>query len=210
MTQTPETIFFAEQHLSVNTEVIDLINAPVVSLDPLGALPNLRVLRLGDTNRHAMSGGMLLDLAALSPCTCLEVLELPEQNIRSAEALKLLPTLQSVDLSFTRVFDLAPFEGLDHLRSLKLRHTPVESVAPLADLPALVHLDIAHTAVSDIAPLGSLPALETLDLRATGVTDLAALVGVTSLREVTIQRLELESKAVEELRRARPDLAVIE
>jgi len=206
--ETP-SILFAGERFPLDTGVIDLVNAPVVSLDPLGELPELRVLRIQQTNPHESPGSALLDLSALRKCPRLTVVEIPEQNVRSLEGLENHQELHSIDLSFTRVADLTPLAGLPSLTILRLRHTPVTDLAPLASIPTLKELDIAHTQVADISVLRHHPALTTLDLRATRVTDLSALAEMPVLRRVVVQRLEVDEAAIERLRKARPEVEVV-
>jgi len=209
VTAPPSPIRFAGQSFPPDTEVIDLVNARPVSLEPLGDLPKLRVLRLRHTNPHTSPGGALLDLSVLRQCPHLTVVELPRQNIRSLDGLEGHQQLHTVDVSSTRVADLGPLAGLTALAVLRLRHTRVVDLEPLALVPTLEELDIAHTAVTDISVLRELPVLASLDLRATQVSDLTSLVDIASLRQVVVQRLEVSEAAVDCLREDRPDVEVI-
>ena len=209
-TEARQTVFFAGQQLPVDTEVIDLVNVSIVTLSPLVDLPNLRVLRIRNTNPHRSGGGMPLDLAALAQCQHLTVLELPGHNIRSLEGVEWLPNLRTLDLSSSRVEDIAPLARLPALTSLKLRHTRLANIDSLASVATLQHLDIAHTRVPDITALRGLTALQTLDLRATLVDDLSALHQMSSLTQVVVQRLSVAPEAIESLRDARPELEIVD
>ncbi len=209
MTGQTSSILFAGQQFPLDTKVIDLVNAPVVTLEPLGKLPALRVLRIQQTNPHESPGGALLDLSVLRKCPRLTIVEIPEQNVRSIEGLEDHQNLHTIDLSFTRVADLTPLTGLPGLAILRLRHTRVTDLAPLASIPTLQELDIAHTPVADISALRHHPSLTTLDLRATRVTDLSVLAEMPALRRVIVQRLDVDEAAIERLRLARPDVEVV-
>lgn len=209
MTGQASSILFAGQRFSPGTEVIDLVNAPVVTLDPLGELPELRVLRIRQTNPHESPGGALLDLSALRKCPRLTVVEIPEQNVRSLAGMENHKDLHTLDVSFTRVADLTPLAGLPGLTILRLRHTRVADLAPLDSIPTLQELDIAHTPVADISALRHHPSLVALDLRATRVTDLSALAEMPVLKRVVVQRLDVGEAAIGRLRKARPDVEVV-
>jgi internalin A len=206
--ETP-SILFAGERFAPGTEVIDLVNALVVTLDPLGELPELRVLRLQQTNPHESPGGALLDLSVLRKCPHLSVVEIPEQNVRSLAGLENHRELHTLDVSFTRVTDLTPLAGLPNLAILRLRHTRVTDLARLASRATLKELDIAHTPVADISPLRHHPALASLDLRATRVTCLSVLTEMPALRRVVVQRLDVDAAAIERLRKARPEVEVV-
>lgn len=209
MTEQASTILFAGERFSPGTEVIDLVNAPVVTLNPLGELPELRVLRIWLTNPHESPGGALLDLSVLRNCPHLAVVEIPEQNVRSLAGVENHQELHTLDLSFTRVADLTPLAGLPGLTILRLRHTRVTDLAPLDSIPTLQELDIAHTPVADISILCHHPSLTSLDLRATRVTDLSALAEMPALKRVVVQRLDVDDEVIERLRKARPDVEVV-
>ncbi|RXK80665.1 hypothetical protein EST62_12540 [Chlorobaculum sp. 24CR] len=209
MTEQASTILFAGQRFPPGAKVIDLVNAPVVTLDPLGELPELRVLRIRLTNPHESPGGALLDLSVLRNCSHLAVVEIPEQNVRSLDGVENHQELHTLDLSFTRVADLTPLVGLPGLAILRLRHTRVADLAPLASISTLQELDIAHTPVADISALRHHPSLVALDLRATRVTDLSALAEMPALRRVVVQRLDVDEAAIGRLRKARPDVEVV-
>jgi internalin A len=209
MTPQALAILFAGRQFTPDTEVIDLVNARPVTLEPLGDLPGLRTLRLHHTNPHRSPGGALLDLSVLRKCPHLAVLEIPGQNVRTLDGLDGHRILHTLDVSSTRVADLGPLAGLPGLAVLRLRHTRVTSLAPLASVATLEELDIAHTAVADISVLRQLPALASLDLRATPVTDLAVLADMAELRRVVLQRLDVDRAAIDRLRETRPDIELI-
>lgn len=209
MTEQASPILFAGRQFPLDTEVIDLVNARPVKLEPLGDLPELRVLRLHHTNPHRSPGGALLDLSVLRKCPHLTVVEIPRQNVQALDGLEGHRNLHTVDVRFTRVADLSPLAGLPCLAVLRLRHTRVTTLAHLASVSTLEELDIAHTAVVDISVLRQLPALASLDLRATHVTDLAPLADMAGLRRVVVQRLEVGRAAIDRLREARLNVEVI-
>jgi internalin A len=202
-------IRFAGRQFPTDTEVIDLVNAQLATLEPLGDLPELRELRLHHTDPHRSPGGPPLDLSVLHGCPHLAAVEIPRHNVRSLQGLEDHRALHTVDVSSTRVQDLRPLAGLPSLSILRLRHTRVDSLEPLATILTLAELDVAHTAVADISALSELPALASLDLRATSVTDLAVVAHMPALRRVVAQRLDVDPAVIDGLRVARPDVEVI-
>jgi len=191
MTEQVSPILFAGRQFPPDTEVIDLVNARIASLDPLGDLLELRVLRLHYTNPRRSPGGALLDLSVLRKCPHLSVVEIPRQNVQALVGFEGHRNLHTVDVRTTRIADLGPLAGLPSLTVLRLRHTRITTLTPLASVLMLEELDIAHTAIADISVLRQLPALASLDLRATNVTDLAPLADMAALRRVVVQRLEV-------------------
>jgi internalin A len=209
MTKQTLPVLFAGRKYPPNTEVIDLVNTRLVTLEPLGGLPELRVLRLHHTNPHRSPGGALLDLSMLRKCPHLTVIEIPRQNVRALDGLEGHRKLHTVDVRSTRVSDLDPLAGLPSLAILRLRHTRVSTLAPLGSVSTIEELDIAHTAVSNISVLRQLPKLRSLDLRATPVTDLSPLTDMGALRRVVVQRLAIDRAEIDRLRKTCPDLEVI-
>ena len=105
-----------------------------------------------------------------------------------------LSTLQSLNLTRTRVGDLTSLVSLTNLRYLDIDGTNVTDLTPLASLTGLQILDLSRTGVSDLTPLAGLTALEVLHLGRTQVIELAPLAKLTGL-----QRLTLPSTQVSDL-----------
>jgi len=209
MTEPASPILFAGRQFPPDTEVIDLVNTRLVTLEPLGSLPELRVLRLHHTNPHQSPGGALLDLSVLGKCLHLTVVKIPQQSVKALDGLEGHPNLHTIDVSATRVSDLGPLAGLPGLRTLLLRHTGVTDIGPLTSVLSLKQLDIAHTSVANISALRGLPKLTSLDLRATPVTDLSPITDMAALQRVVVQRLAVDVEVIDRLKEHRPDLEVI-
>ena len=119
--------------------------------------------------------------------------------------------LVELDLSGTRVTDLAPLAKLSELQSLDLgerfRFTdratrpqyteaaPVADAAPLAGLTNLQALDLSSTQVADAAPLAGLTNLQWLDLSGTQVADAAPLAGLTNLQALDLSGTQVADAA---------------
>ena len=102
--------------------------------------------------------------------------------------------IRGIDLSMTRIDDIAPLADLIELQSLSLWRTTVSDLTPLANLTALQRIDLDGTLVSDLSPLSNLTALESLELGGTSVSDLTPLSNLTGL-----QRLYLMETKVSDL-----------
>ena len=99
-----------------------------------------------------------------------------------------------LDLSMTRIDDIAPLADLIELQSLLLWRTKISDLTPLTNLTALQRLDLDGTLVSDLSPLSNLTALESLELRGTSISGLTPLSNLTGL-----QRLYLMETKVSDL-----------
>ena len=99
--------------------------------------------------------------------------------------------LQVIDLSDTRIDDLAPFADLIELRSLRLWKTTVSDLTPLKNLARLQHLDLDGTRISDLSPLAKLTALESLELRWTSVSDVTPLAKLTGLQYLYLRETKV-------------------
>jgi internalin A len=74
---------------------------------------------------------------------------------------------------------MRPLTGLRNLRSLDLSATRITDIAPLASLTTLQFLDLTGTSVTDLAPLSKLTNLRWLNMRNThaDVSPLSRLAG---------------------------------
>ncbi len=121
---------------------------------------------------------------SIAGLTALQSLDLSGTRVADLAPLTKLTSLQRLDLDGTRVADLAPLAGLTALRHLDLDGTQIADLAPLAGLTALQDLSLNRTPVADLAPLAGLTALQDLDLDGTPVADLAPLAGLTALQSL--------------------------
>ena len=92
--------------------------------------------------------------------------------------------IRGIDLSETRIDDIAPLANLTGLQSLLLWRTTVSDLTPLANLTALELLDLGETSVSDITSLSNLTGLQSLSLWRTTVSDLTPLSNLTALESL--------------------------
>ena len=103
--------------------------------------------------------------------------------------------LSSLDLSGTRVDDLAQLAGRTTLQSLNLSGTPVSDLTPLAGLTSLKALDLSGMQVSDLTPLAGLTSLESLSLSDTQVSNLTPLAGLKNLKSLGLSHTPVSDLA---------------
>ena len=101
------------------------------------------------------------------------------------------PEIRRIDLSETRIDDIASLADFIELQSLLLWRTTVSDLTPLANLTALQRLDLDETLVSDLSPLSNLTALESLELKMTSVSDLSPLSNLTGLRRLYLMETKV-------------------
>jgi hypothetical protein len=98
-----------------------------------------------------------------------------------------------------------------HLR-LPWRHLPLPVVAEIAKLTQLQFLEVSWTTLNDegLAQLKDLQKLQTMSLVGTAITDrgLDQLAKLPSLQRIWVSKNRLSEEAIENLKQARPDLAV--
>ena len=121
-------------------------------------------------------------------------IDLSETRIDDLAPLGDLVGLQWLSLADTAASDLVPLSKLTKLQSLGLSGTPVSDLSPLSNLTALESLDLSRTSVSDITPLADLTKLQSLGLMYTAISDLVPLVNLTGLH-----RLDLDGTQVSDL-----------
>ena len=114
-------------------------------------------------------------------------LNLGEWEGELPHSIRTLTALESLDLSFSKVSNLAPLSGLTALESLALSGTQVSDLTPLSGLTALESLKLMRSQASDLTPLSGLTALKSLDLRGTQVSDLTPLSGLTALKSLYLR-----------------------
>ena len=146
---------------------IDGQGAVFLDLEPLGALKELKELRLPIMEPTIDS---YMDISPLAGCTVLEYLRMDH-----------------------KVADLTPLSGLIHLKSLSLedgymgnQEEGFASVEPLSSLTELNSLSLRSNRLTSLSGLETLNKLETLNLSVRSLTDISALRGLEKLTNVTI------------------------
>lgn len=150
-----------------------LLGGEALRLDPANGTPRGP---LWTVLRRANFGHNLLDkidpVVRLLPCV--ESLNLSHNRISRIENLESLPRLSELDLSHNIIAELGPLHTkLGNMRCLLLAGNKIESLAGLSRLYSLVELDLSGnlvSLVSEVCHLGSLPCLEAVDLSHNPVT----------------------------------------
>jgi hypothetical protein len=98
--------------------------------------------------------------------------------IRKIDGLVYFKNLESLDLSFHEITDIAPLARLNKLITLSLRGNPVNDITPLSGLTNLNVLALDHCSVNDFAPLAALTGIRHLYLAECPSSDYAPLDGI--------------------------------
>lgn len=159
-----------------NLRVLVLDYQQISDLSPLAELP-LEYLSL--------TGNQISDLSPLAGMTGLQVLDLGENPVRSAEVLSGLPELQEVTLEATGVTSVEAFRG-SGIRALNVRTTWVRDYTPLETCPDLTRLVTGSMPEGAAETLAGLTGLEELRLYSTPALDLTLLAGFQNLRALDV------------------------
>ena len=159
-----------------NLRVLILDYQQISDLSPLARLP-LEYLSL--------TGNEVSDLSPLSGLTELQVLDLGENPVRSAEVLAELPALREVTLEATGITSVEVFAGHD-LQYLNVRTTWVDDYAPLETCSQLTRLVTGSMPEGAVETLAGLTGLEELRLYSTPDVDLTCLGRMEQLRELDL------------------------
>jgi hypothetical protein len=98
--------------------------------------------------------------------------------VRKIDGLVYFKNLESLDLSFHEITDIAPLARLNKLITLSLRGNPVNDITPLSGLTNLNVLALDHCSVNDFAPLAALTGIRHLYLAECPSSDYAPLDGI--------------------------------
>jgi hypothetical protein len=104
-----------------------------------------------------------------------------ESSFSDLSLLTGLKSIDSLDLGFSEVKDLAPIVEHKKLKSLELQEILATDIAPLAALDQLEYLDLSGMRVADLTPLAGLKNLRVLILENTDVSDLSPISGLKKL-----------------------------
>lgn len=154
----------------VNTESLGISRAEQLTSIAFAAdLPKLQILRIDDTG--------LTSLAGIESLNLLRTLFLRgNPALASAEPVRALSSLETVQLETSSVSSLAPFNNKDSLRSLTVTRGLITSI-DIANLPALEELIVSSnqiTSLPDFSAAG-MPLLHHLSVTANNLTDLEGL-----------------------------------
>jgi Leucine Rich Repeat. len=96
-------------------------------------------------------------------------------NIYNLDPLSELSNLTTLDISGTKVRDMAPLRNANKMKILKANRTRINDLSPLKYNIELRELEVAETQVKDLDGIEALSNLEKLDISKTQVQDIALL-----------------------------------
>ena len=137
------------------------------------------------------NAGVLKTIGRLLESSVPYRLNLSGTKVSDIAPLADLRELEWLDLDGTRVSDLTPIANLASLEWLSLDGTKFSDLTPIANLASLKRLSLEGTEVSDLAPLENLAALEWLDLDGTRVSDLTPIANLTTLELLSLEGTEV-------------------
>lgn len=163
-------------------------------------LPELRILKLKNTNVRDADGMLLAKLKKLEELT-LEGTGIQDITVRD---LTQCPQLTELNLGWTRVTNnsCASLASMQGLKELNLRGTKINNAGlqQLTDLRTLASLDVSSTDVDDkgLDSVGRMERLEKLNLSYTKVNGkaLSILKGLPALIELELKGTNLTDKSV--------------
>ncbi len=164
-------------------ETLNLADNKLVALDALKDLTTLETLDLS-------GNGGIIDIAPLAGMTKLTALGLkfteknPSNKLISIEALKDMTELETLNISYTGVKDLAPLANLTKLTSLTVTNSAVESTAALEKLTKLTTIDLSVNKINDVSGLKDKKELTSLNLTDNMIKDISGLKGAFDVEKI--------------------------
>lgn len=159
-----------------NLRVLVLDYQEITDITPLSDLP-LEYLSL--------TGNVISDIETLSGMDGLQVLNLAENPVRSADLLAELPELRELSLEATGVTSIEAFRGCD-LQYINVRTTWVDDYTPLYDCAHLTRLVTGSMPEGAVETLSGLTGLVELRLYSTQNVDLTCLTSMQQLQELDL------------------------
>jgi C1A family cysteine protease/Leucine-rich repeat (LRR) protein len=141
------------------------------SLASVALLPALESLDLSETTSP-------VDISPLARVKRLKSLSLAGLRYAELGTLAKLDSLESLDISGTKVTDFSPLSSLPRLSALAASGLMAPSLAPLASIASLRRLDLRDDGLKDITPLTKLGALEALFLSGNSIRDFSPLKAI--------------------------------
>lgn len=120
-------------------------------------------------------GVRIKTLTGISNFILLERLAISETDCREIEELTQMPSLTSIDISWSYIAEIPDFSGCPNLTELHLTAGCITDVTPLCKAASLRFADLSHNDISSVAPLKDVDFLEALCLEGNGITDYAAI-----------------------------------
>lgn len=175
--------------------------------DARTALRCLRLVRLVGGPRGVAILRSITELPSYSPTLTGEWM-LASCELCDAQLTWPFLSKENVWLDNTRINDLRPLLQLPNIKFVSLCWTQVRDISLLSMLANLETVRLQGMLVTDLTPLSGLKSLEGISLWNTSTVDLMPLAEIQSLRFVNVSITPKKKEAVEEFKKARPDVAV--
>ena len=162
----------------------------------------------GELRRLDVCGRSIEHPEALSQLERLESLDLPNiSNLATVEFVAHLSRLRSLNVADTAVWDLSALAKNDSLTRLNVSYTKVRDLAPL-EAKNLEELDISETMVRDLSPLWKLKKLKKVTATGSTVEKLPNRA-MPLLRNLTVFSTPLPSASIDVFAKRNPQCAVM-
>ncbi|PZX49449.1 Leucine-rich repeat (LRR) protein [Algoriphagus ratkowskyi] len=144
-------------------------------------------------------------LTAFVNLRSLLIFDAPIANIAPIAELKLLEKLK---ISQVPVVDFSPLRSLTNLEELDISNSGIEDLDPISRLSNLKILNISGTNLKTLKGLESLIKLAELDVASTNLRSLKPIEGLSNLKKLSCFNTRLNSRAVDNFKKANPDCEV--
>uniref|UniRef100_A0A1A8G1G3 Leucine-rich repeats and IQ motif containing 1 n=1 Tax=Nothobranchius korthausae TaxID=1143690 RepID=A0A1A8G1G3_9TELE len=126
--------------------------------------------------------------------TCLRVLQLSHNKLKSIHGLGGAESLDVLDLSYNSITRIAGLESAKRLQKLLVHHNQLISTKGLRDVYTLLHLDCSHNHLASVEGLDGSALLHTLDLSSNSLSEPPSLNN-----QVLLRTLHLDDNSISSL-----------
>ena len=163
-----------------------------------------------DITELSLDGKGIKDISVLAKCTRLEKLDLRNNEISDLDALSGLTELRWISLWNNKIENVAALLPLEKLTYLDLDGNAITNISPLKGLVNLEELWLSDSDPKSLDALTGMTKLRRLGLKNIGLTeeDAEILCGLTSLKELVIEKNEIAAKTLDTLITALPGCGI--
>ena len=156
---------------------------PASELSVLGALPELKILKLSNCG--------LSTIAGLENAQSLTKLYLDYNTLRNLSPISHVVTLQELYLQHNAVLDLSQLKELSQLQILDASYNAITMLGGASSLQKLTHLNLESNNLQNLTGLDQLSNLTYLNLSYNQLDDVDALAGCVNLTELNISNNQI-------------------
>ncbi|MEW6521681.1 MAG: leucine-rich repeat domain-containing protein [Thermodesulfobacteriota bacterium] len=146
----------------------------------ISKLKRLKILIASGSN--ALAGWRISDINILANLTCLQSINLSNNQLCDISILANLTGLQRLDLSNNQISDISILSNLTGLQRLYLSDNQIRNISILSNLTGLQILDLRSNQIRNISILSNLTGLLNLDLSDNQISDYSFLSNLTGLQ----------------------------